>query len=118
MLEEIAKIVSEEAQKTAENEIGLFKQNNPDAYVDEEIKHLIIERAISQLSFHINSFKTQENSDNSIEEQFEAWYRAEPEEMLRKTCREGLRREIEKRRKDEDPNMSFLERYLKEHRRR
>lgn len=115
MLEEIAQIASEKAEEIAIQEVHKFTMDNIGVDVDEETKKLVVERAISQMTFHLNGMHNLAEDD--LADQFEKWFSGAEEDALRKSCYRCVKEEVEKRKSDEDPNMSFLDRYLKEHKR-
>lgn len=116
MIEFIADLVSEKAIDIAHQEIGKYAQDHPEAYITEEMKAKTVERAISQLSFNLNSFLPGSETDKEeIKKLFDSWFTDKEEQALRTTCVHCLDSEIKKMQKDEDPNLSFLDRYLLEH---
>ena len=115
MLEEIAKMIGEESIKLAEQEISRFKADYPECEVDQETKVHLIQMVNSQLTFKINELKIKE--DISAEDQFDQWLSAGVEDSIGKSCYHYLDDERKKRIKDDDENLSFLERYLRDHKR-
>ncbi|MCF0186568.1 MAG: hypothetical protein HUJ98_08800 [Bacteroidaceae bacterium] len=115
MLEEIAKMLGEESIKIAEREISRFKTDFPECEIDQDTKVHLIQMVNSQLTFKINELRLKD--DTSPEEQFEAWLSGGIDEAIGKSCYHYLDDERKKKISDEDENLSFLERYLRDHKR-
>lgn len=119
MIDHIAELVSQKATEIAHEEIANYSTSHPEVTLKEDTKKLCVERSITQLSFKLNSFKSATaESEDSVDELFEDWFSKNEEEDLRTTCRHCLDSEVKKIAKDDDPNLSWLDRFRRDHRRR
>ena len=115
MLEEIAKIASEKAIEIAIQETHKFKEDHMEIEISDAMREIVKERAVSQMTFHLNSFKATDGSEADLTDQFEAWFSGNQEDELRKSCKRCLEEEAAKLGDGNDENASFLEKYMKKH---
>ena len=116
MIEHVADLVSQKATDIAHEEIGKYSVANPEVSLNDSMKSLCVERAISQLSFKLNSFRnTTAESADDVDDLFEQWFVENEEDDLRAACRHCLEAEVKKLAKDEDPNLSWLDKFRRDH---
>ena len=114
MLEEIAAIISEKAIEIASQEVSKYVMDNPGTDISEDLRNLVKDRALAQITFNVSKLRIRDK--DNLTEEVNTWFTETEEEQLRKTCKECIKTELAKLHKDEDPNMSFLDRYRMEHR--
>ena len=109
-------IVVFKATLIATEEMLRFENENPKELLTDEVRNLITERAISQLTFQTCNFKCPSDlmDEMQLKEYFDKWFAEEEEERLRKMCYFTIRKELEARRRPDDENLSFTERYLRQ----
>ena len=109
-------IVVFKATLIATEEMIRFENENPTELLTDEVRNLITERAISQLTFQTCNFKCPSDitEEMQLKEYFDKWFAEEEEERLRKMCYFTIRKELEARRSPGDENLSFTERYLRQ----
>ena len=109
-------IVVFKATLIATEEMIRFENENPTELLTDEVRNLITERAISQLTFQTCNFKCPSDlmDEMQLKEYFDKWFAEEEEERLRKMCYFTIRKELEARRRPDDENLSFTERYLRQ----
>lgn len=109
-------IVVFKATLIATEEMIRFENENPKELLTDEVRNLITERAISQLTFQTCNFKCPSDlmDEMQLKEYFDKWFAEEEEERLRKMCYFTIRKELEARRRPDDENLSFTERYLRQ----
>ena len=115
MIEHVAGLVDEKAKAIAEQEVSKYVMDNPGVEISSEIREIVRQRAHSQLTFHLAAFRSR--PDEKIEEAFEAWFSSTQEEDLRKACNRAIKEELGKIAHEEDENLSFLDKYLRDHKR-
>ena len=113
MLEEVAKIIGDKSVEIMERELARFKKDYPEYEVEHEIKKHLTEIVNAQLVFKANEFHAR--GEDPVEDQFNDWLSKGVEEEAGKVCYHYLEDERKKNIKDEDENLGFLERYLKDH---
>ena len=120
MVEYIAKLISDKATQVAEEEVGRYRQEYPEIQVGDDIKTTVVQRSISQLTFQMNHFRAPETlTEEQVQELFEDWYKKNEQENLKNLCYRCVNDEVEKLRDDDDDsNLTFLEKYLKDHKRK
>ena len=109
-------IVVFKATLIATEEMIRFENENPKELLTDEVRNLITEWAISQLTFQTCNFKCPSDlmDEMQLKEYFDKWFAEEEEERLRKMCYFTIRKELEARRRPDDENLSFTERYLRQ----
>ena len=107
-------IVVFKATLIAQEETIRYEKEHPNELVTDEIRELIIERAISQLTFQTCNFRypSDINEEMQLKKHFDEWFAAEEEQRLRRMCYLTIQKELASRRKPGDENLSFTERYL------
>ena len=120
MVEYIAKLISDKATQVAEEEVGRYRQEHPEIHVGDDIKNTVVQRSISQLTFQMNHFRAPETlTEEQVQELFEDWYKKNEQDNLKNLCYRCVNDEVEKLRDDDDDsNLTFLEKYLKDHKRK
>ena len=113
VIEEMAFLVNDKAKEIATDEIFKFKEEHPGCIMNEEIKSIVIQRAISQLSFSINNLHI--NKDGDIGEQFKAWFDADKDAEVRKICIKCIAEEVQKASESDEGRLTYLEKYMKKH---
>ena len=78
-------IVVFKATQIATEEMNRFENENPKEFLTDEVRNLITERAISQLTFQTCNFKCPSDhmDEMQLKEYFDKWFAAEEEERLR-----------------------------------
>lgn len=116
ILSMIGEIVVFKATLIATEETIRYENENPNELLNDEIRNLITERAISQLTFQTCNFKCPSDitDEMQLKEYYDKWFAAEEEEHLRKMCYYTIRKELDARKQPDDENLSFTERYLRQ----
>lgn len=109
-------IVVFKATLIATEETIRYENEYPDELFDAELRNLVIERAISQLTFQTCNFKCPSDIEDEMQlkEYYDAWFAAEEEPRLRKMCYHTIRKELDARRRPGDEYLSFTDRYIRQ----
>lgn len=109
-------IVVFKATLIATEETVRYENEYPDELFDAELRNLVIERAISQLTFQTCNFKCPPEIEDEmkLKEYYDEWFAAEEETRLRKMCYYTIRKELDFRRRPGDEYLSFTDRYIRQ----
>lgn len=109
-------IVVFKAKLIATEETVRYEEEFPDEIFDAELRNLVIERAISQLTFQTCNFKCPSEIEDELQlkEYYDEWFAAEEEHRLRRMCYHTIRKELDSRKRPGDELLSFTDRYLRD----
>ena len=110
----VISLMTEKANQVAFEELKKYEKAHENAYIDQEIRDIVQQRAASDLLLKTCSFKPSPEIDlDTLKGEFENWFLLEEEQNLRQSIVSTITLELKKRYKPGEENLTFTERFLK-----
>ena len=111
----IPQMLTEKGTAIAVDEMLLYEKENPGTSIPSDLRQLITQRSIADLSFHASDFHTRKmESMDEVKSEFESWIQKGAEESLRRMLSTNIKTEMRKlQSEDDEASLSFIESFKK-----